>query len=67
MSRDLKWPIRGQDLPVQLAVALGARILLEPEVLQPRQVSQVANLADVGDAVLADVQFLQILAVLNVG
>ena len=67
MSRDLKWPIRGQYLPVQLAVALGARILLQPEVLQPRQVPQVANLADVGNTIFADVQFLQILAVLDVG
>ena len=52
---------------VQLSVALGTGVLLQPQVLQSGEVSEVANLADVWDAVLADVEFLQICTILDVG
>ena len=44
--------------PVQVGVALGTRVLLQPQVLQSRKISQVANLADVRNTVFANVQFL---------
>ena len=43
---------------VQLCVALGTGVLLQPEVLQSGEISEVADLADVWDAVLANVEFL---------
>ena len=48
-----------QNCPaVQLSVTLRTGVLLQPEVLQPGQVSEVANLADVWDAILANVELL---------
>ena len=52
---------------VELSVAFRTGVLLQPEVLQPGQVSEVANLADVWDAIFADVEFLQICTILDVG
>ena len=47
------------DCPsVQFRVTLGTWILLQPEVLQSRKIPQVANLADVRNAVFANVELL---------
>ena len=57
-----------QNCPaVQLGVPLRTGVLLQPEVLQPGEVSEVTNLADVWDAILAYVELLQICTILDVG
>ena len=52
---------------IQIGIALGTGILLQPEVLQPREVPEVTDLADVGDTILTYVELLQGHTVLNVG
>ena len=57
-----------QNCPaIQIGIALGTGILLQPEVLQPREVPEVTDLADVGDTILTYVELLQGHTVLNVG
>ena len=57
-----------QDCPaVELSVPLRTGVLLQPQVLQSGEVSQIANLADVWDAIFANVEFLQICTILDVG
>ena len=53
--------------PIEISVTLGTGILLQPEVLQPREVPEVTDLADVGDTILTYVELLQGHTVLNVG
>ncbi len=52
---------------VQLAVVLHTGVLLQPDALELGQVSQPADFGQVRNLVLADVQFLEVAAVLNVG
>ena len=53
-------------LRLQVADVRDAGVLLEPEAAQLSEVAQPADLAQVGDLVLADVELLKVLAVLDV-
>ena len=44
-----------------------ARVLLQPDALELREFPEPADLAEVRDLVLADVQLLEVAAVLDVG
>ena len=67
---DCKWPIitrRSVPRDSQLSVLRDAGVLLQPDALELREVPEPADLAQVGELVLADVQLLEVAAVLDVG
>lgn len=48
-------------------MGLDARVFLQPETLELGQISEPADFREVGDLVLPDVEFLEVLAVLHIG
>ena len=52
--------------PIEISVTLSTGILLQPEVLQSGKISEVTNLADVWDTVLAYVELLEVCTILDV-
>merc|ERR1719499_1106690 len=60
------WNVPDDSLSVQLCVSLCARVLLQTQVSEAREVSQPADLTDVWYPVLPYVELLQVLAGLDV-
>jgi len=60
------WNVPDDSLPVHFCISLCTRVLLQPQVLEAGQVPQPADLTDVWDPVLPDVELLQVLTELDV-